>query len=189
MSWYTMDILKTEVLLTMTSEQSKNPKLEQNQKEQPMSLLMKVVITGFFGGVFWSLLGYCAYFFNFTELSPNMILLPWVVGDWKYGRLGNYISIFIIGILSILAALVYYAFFKKVQSIWAGILFGAVLWGIVFYVLNPIFPNLQPVRELTRDTIITTICLYVLYGVFISYSISFEAAEYERQKQLPVTNE
>jgi hypothetical protein len=173
----------------MDQGQSKNLQLEQNQKEKPMSLIMKVVITGFFGGVFWSLLGYFAYTFHFTELSPNMILLPWAVGDWKYGRIGNYISIFLIGILSIFVALVYYAFLKNMKGIWVGIVYGIALWALIFFVFNPIFPNLQSIAELSRDTIITTICLYILYGVFIGYSISFEAAEHERQKQLAVTSE
>ncbi|RAK22346.1 membrane protein YqhR [Anoxybacillus vitaminiphilus] len=173
----------------MDDEQSKNRQLEQNQKEKPMSLIMKVVVTGFFGGVFWSLLGYFAYTFHFTELSPNMILLSWAAGDWKYGRLGNFLAIFLIGILSILAAFVYYAFFRKMEGIWTGLVYGLALWGIIFFVLNPLFPNLQPIAELNRDTIITTVCLYILYGVFIGYSISFESSEHERQKQLAATNE
>jgi hypothetical protein len=177
------------VLLKVENGQTKNSQLEQNQKEEPMSLIMKVIITGFFGGVFWSFLGYCAYTFNFTEISPNMILLPWAVGDWKYGRLGNYISIFLIGILSILVALVYYALFKNMKSIWAGVVYGVALWALIFYVLNPLFLNFHSVAELKRDTIITTICLYILYGVFVGYSISFEAAEHKRQKELVMTNE
>jgi hypothetical protein len=114
---------------------------EQNKRERPMSLLMKAVITGFVGGVFWSLLGYLAYFFHFTEISPNMILIPWVIGDWKYGKLGNYIAIFLIGLLSILVALIYYVALKQIRGMWGGILYGVVLWIIVFYGLNPLLPN------------------------------------------------
>ena len=173
----------------MENEQKKDPELEQNKKEQPLSTIMKVVITGFFGGVFWSYIGYCAYFFNFTDISPNMILSPWAVGEWKDSRLGNYISIFIIGLLSILIALVYYAVLRKMQSVWVGIIFGGALWALLFYVLNPIFPDLQTVGQLSRNTIITTVCLYVLYGVFIGYSISFEAAESERKQRTNALNE
>ncbi|WP_199425713.1 YqhR family membrane protein [Thermaerobacillus caldiproteolyticus] len=173
----------------MEQTKDNHHQLEQNKREQPMSLLMKVMITGFVGGVFWSSLGYLAYFFHFTELSPNMILHPWALGDWKYGKLGNYIAIFLIGLISILVAFIYYAFFKQMKSMWAGIFYGVALWFIVFYVLNPIFPNLQPVSELERNTIVTTICLYILYGVFIGYSISFEAQEMNRQTKMQATNE
>ncbi|SFA44935.1 Conserved membrane protein YqhR [Parageobacillus thermantarcticus] len=161
---------------------------EQNKRERPMSLLMKVMIIGFIGGVFWSLLGYLAYFFHFTEISPNMILLPWVAGDWKYGKLGNYIAIFLIGLLSILVALIYYVVLRQIKGMWAGVLYGFVLWLAVFYGLNPLFPNLEAVAQLERNTIITTLCLYVLYGVFIGYSISFETQEMNRQTQSPEAN-
>ncbi|WP_027407762.1 YqhR family membrane protein [Anoxybacteroides tepidamans] len=157
--------------------------LEQNKREQPMSLLLKAMITGFVGGVFWSLLGYLAYFFHFTEISPNMLLLPWDIGDWKYGKRGNYLAIFLIGLLSILVALVYYVSLRKIKSMWAGIGYGVALWIIVFYVLNPLVPGLRSVAELDRNTVITTICLYILYGLFIGYSISFEAQESEYMQE------
>jgi hypothetical protein len=60
---------------------------------------------------------------------------------------------------------------------WVGIVFGAALWGLVFFILNPMFPNLQTVFELPRNTIVTTACLYILYGVFVGYSISFDYNE------------
>lgn len=153
--------------------------LEQNKREQPMALSMKAAITGFVSGIFWSLVGYLAYFFHFTELSPNMILLPWNIGDWKYGKTGNYLVIFLIGLLSIVTALLYYALFRKIKSMWAGVGYGVALWVLIFYVLNPLLPSLRSVSELERNTIITTICLYILYGLFIGYSISFEAQESE----------
>jgi hypothetical protein len=162
---------------------------EQNKKERPMSLLLKTVITGFVGGVFWSLIGYLGYFFHFSEISPNMILTPWVAGDWKYGKLGNYVAILLIGLLSILVALIYYATLRKIKGMWAGILYGVAWWLIVFYVLNPLFPNLETVSHLQRNTIITTLCLYILYGVFIGYSISFETQEMNRQTQATSTNQ
>lgn len=162
--------------------------LDQNKREQPMSLLMKAAITGFVGGIFWSLVGYLAYFFHFTELSPNMLLLPWNVGDWKYGKTGNYVAIFLIGLLSILVALLYYVTLRRMKSMWAGIGYGVALWGVVFYVINPLLPELRSVAELEPNTVITTICLYMLYGLFIGYSISFETQESEYM-QTPATNE
>jgi preprotein translocase subunit SecG len=165
-----------------------NQQLEQNKREQPMALWMKAAITGFVGGVFWSLLGYLAHFFHFTELSPNMILLPWNIGDWKYGKTGNYLAIFLIGVLSIAVALLYYVLLRKIKSMWAGVGYGIALWVIVFYVLNPFLPGLRSVSQLERNTVITTICLYILYGLFIGYSISFETQESEHQ-QTKATNE
>ena len=71
---------------------------------------------------------------------------------------------------------------------WGGILYGVVLWLIVFYGVNPLLPNLESVSHLERNTIITTLCLYILYGVFIGYSISFETQEMNRQTQSQAAN-
>lgn len=165
--------------------------LEQNQQEEPMSHVSRVVMIGLFGGLFWSLLGYIAYIFNFTEMGPALILEPWIDAEWKNSPLGNFIGIAIISLASILIALLYNAMFSKFDKLWIGITFGLALWGLVFYLLNPIFPNLKPVTELDPNTIITTICLYILYGVFIGYSISYDAVEMKKLKeqQLAYSNE
>ncbi|WP_234987215.1 YqhR family membrane protein [Bacillus sinesaloumensis] len=173
----------------MVDAEKKNPELEQNKKDGEMSLIGKVVVIGLFGGVFWSLLSYFTYVFNFTELSPNLILKPWILGDWKNRVLGQFIGIFVIGIISIGVALLYYALLKKFQSIWVGAGFGIALWLLVFYVFNPIFPDIKTVAELERNTVITTLCFYILYGVFIGYSISFEENEMKGQRRVVSANE
>lgn len=158
----------------MTEEKQE---LEQNRREEPMSFIAMVVIIGLVGGVLWSGLGYLAYVFNFTEIHPNVILEPWTIGAWKEGWLGTIISIFMIGGISILAALIYYAALRKFSSIFVGAGYGIALFLLVFFVLNPIFPGISPFWELKRNTIITSVCLYILYGVFVGYSISYEAQE------------
>ncbi|WP_053364708.1 YqhR family membrane protein [Bacillus sp. FJAT-27251] len=152
-------------------------KLEQNQHEKPMSFISMVIITGLVGGILWSSLALLAYVFNFTEIRPNVILEPWALGDWKKGWIGTVFSILSIGLISIGAAFVYYAFLRKFDSLWVGALYGVALFLLVFYVLNPIFPGIKPFLELSRNTLITSACFYVLFGVFIGYSISFEETE------------
>lgn len=160
-----------------------NNKLEQNQREKPMSLLGMTVITGLFGGIFWSGVAYLAYLFEFTEIRPNVILEPWTLGDWKEGWLGTVISIFIIGMLSIGAALIYYFTLRKFTRLYVGIAFGLALFLLVFLVLNPIFPGIAPFTELKRNTIITSICFYILFGVFVGYSISYEEDEIKKMRE------
>ncbi|RSK53394.1 YqhR family membrane protein [Bacillus canaveralius] len=157
--------------------------LEQNQQEKPMSFIAMVILTGFFGGILWSGLAYIAYLFNFTNIRPNIILEPWALGDWKGQWLGTIISIIMIGIISIAAALLYYAVLRRFRSMWVGIGYGIVLFGLVFFILNPIFPGIRPFAELNRNTIITSICFYVLYGVFVGYSISYEEDELRIRKK------
>jgi len=157
-----------------------SPKLEQNKKEEPMSM---VVLTGLVGGILWSSIGYLLYVFHFTNVHPNVILEPWALGEWKKQWLGTVISIVIIGIISIGVALIYYAVLKKATSIFVGIGYGIALFLLVFFVLNPIFPGIEPIGELNRNTIITSVCVYVLYGIFIGYSISYEFDELQLRKR------
>ncbi|WP_017755741.1 YqhR family membrane protein [Calidifontibacillus oryziterrae] len=155
----------------------KNDNLEQNSKNEELSHMTKVIITGFVGGVFWSFIGYIAYYFNFTEMGPALILQPWAFGEWKNDTAGHLLGIVAIGIVSIGAAILYNAVFRNILKLWPSIVYGIVLWIFVFYLLNPIFPNLEEVKEFNRNTIITTVCLYVLFGVFVGYSISYDAEQ------------
>ncbi|SHF60132.1 YqhR family membrane protein [Ornithinibacillus halophilus] len=153
----------------------KRKELEQNKQEESMTLLGRSLLTGFIGGLFWSSLGVFLHLFNFTEISPSsFVLRSWVRAGWTDGWLGDVVSILIIGGLSVLVALIYYALLKKNRSILVGLLYGLVLWAIVYYVFQPMFPNIPNVTELDRNTIVTTICLFILYGIFIGYSISYD---------------
>lgn len=162
----------------MRNEAKKDGQLEQNQKEEPMSFFMKVMLTGFFGGIIWSLLGYFSYIFHFTTISPNIVLTPFALGDWKYEPLGQFVGVFIIGSIGVVVALLYYATLKNAKSIWVSIFYGVALWGVVFYLLNPMFPDLESVEKLDMNTNITNLCLYILFGVFVGYTISFDQQEF-----------
>jgi hypothetical protein len=170
-----MDILKVvfislyqlEEVIIMTTQDIKNyPK--------PMPLPLMVFWTGLFGGLFWSTIGFIAYFFHFTEIRPNVLLEPWLLGKWKYAWQGTVVSIIILGILSVAVAFIYYALFKKLNSWWYGLGYGILLFLIVFFLINPLIPGIKPIVDLKRDTIITSVCLYIIYGIFIGYSINYE---------------
>lgn len=159
-----------------------NKQLEQNKREKPKSLLTKSLLTGFVGGVLWSLLGAIAAYFNFTTVSPATFVLHWWLDtSWSDGWGGEAISILVIGIISILVAMVYYFLFRKMENIWQSAMFGVALWFVVFYLLNPLFHNVESMTELSSNTIVTTICLYLLYGTFIGYSISYEYNDSQAQ--------
>ncbi|MDQ0256268.1 hypothetical protein J2S74_003686 [Evansella vedderi] len=152
-------------------------KLEQNQKETALSFNATVALIGFFGGLIWSIIGYIAFYFNFTRVGPALALMPWALGDWKNGWLGQLVGIGLIAIISIGAAFLYRLIFAKINHTWPGLLFGAGLWMGVFWLFNPMFPGLKPLTQLDLNTIITNLCLYLLYGLFIGYSVSYEYHE------------
>ncbi|MFT8322924.1 MAG: YqhR family membrane protein [Bacillus sp. (in: firmicutes)] len=164
------------------SKENHDMEKKDNNEDKPMSFISLVIWTGMFGGIFWTLIGYLGYFLNFTDIQPNFILEPWALGDWKRRALGTIISIVIIGFFSTGAAFAYYLTLKKFKTIWAGIGFGIALFALVYIVLNPIFPSMDPFLKLKRDTMITSICLYILYGVFVGYTISYEENEIRTKK-------
>ncbi|MFD1850600.1 YqhR family membrane protein [Oceanobacillus bengalensis] len=153
-----------------------NKQLEQNKPENAItSLLARSLLTGFIGGLLWSTIAVFMYYFNFTEISPKSFLLrSWLKAEWTSGWLGDVISVILVGLLSVITALIYYGLFKKKDSMWLGVVYGIILWGIVFYLLQPIFTNVPDLLDLRINTIVSTICLFILYGTFIGYSISYD---------------
>ncbi|SFA71575.1 Conserved membrane protein YqhR [Lentibacillus halodurans] len=158
--------------------ENQDKRLEQHKQEEPVSLLSRSLLTGFIGGLLGGFFGVVLYYFNFSEVAPKSYLLrSWLTAGWIDTWLGTVLSILMIGILSLLTAFIYFVLLKKVNSLWMGAAYGLVLWFIVFYVIQPIFPNIPHLTDFSGDTIVSTICLYILYGTFIGYSISYDYNE------------
>lgn len=165
-----LEIIKMEVY-----RMKGNKQLEQNKQEDSMSFLSRSLLTGFIGGLLWSGLGVAAYYFNFSMVAPRTyVLRSWLTAEWTDTWLGNIISILIVGAISVLVAFLYYGLFKKVNSMWMGVAFGIILWAILFFVLHPIFPNVAPITNIDQNTVVTTLSLFILYGTFVGYSISYD---------------
>lgn len=47
--------------------------------------------------------------------------------------------------------------------------------GSFFILLNPYFSYVPNFNELEMDTIAATVCQFVMYGVFVAYTIAFDA--------------
>lgn len=156
---------------------------DENHSGKPMSLPVMVFWTGLWGGIFWAIIGYLSYLFNFTEIPPYVILDPFALGSLKNKWVGTFISLILFGIFSIAAAFVYYAVLKNFTRIWFGLGYGLLLFLLVFFILYPLFPGMRPVFDLSSDTIITSICIYILYGLFVGYSISYEYQNQYVQKK------
>ncbi|KYC95094.1 YqhR family membrane protein [Heyndrickxia sporothermodurans] len=148
-----------------------------------MSFLLMTVTTGFVGGILWSLIGYLCYYFSFSTIEPNILLEPFTVGTWRESWIGIILTIILYGIISIGVALVYYILLKKLNTMWVGIGYGFVLFLVVFMILNPIFPSMKPFFQIDINTLIAAACVYILYGLFIGYSISYEHNELKYFKE------
>ncbi|MGM9927354.1 MAG: YqhR family membrane protein [Bacillus sp. (in: firmicutes)] len=158
-------------------------KLDQNKQEQSISQGANVALTGFIGGVFWSALGELAYYFSFTDVGPRSLLSGWLSNRWKEGAVGFFIAVLLCGLLSIIVSYVYYWTLRKTSSLLICIVFGVCLWLLVHLVFSSFLPSMLSIGEMNANTIVTTICLYILYGVFIGISISFDESERKRLRE------
>lgn len=148
---------------------------EQHSTHHQPNHFIRAILTGLIGGLFWSMIGMISFYFNFVEIPIRAYVLnPWTRADWTTGWIGHIVSILLVAILSMGVAIIYYGILRKRNTMWVGVWFGIVLWLIVFLLLNPLFSNIPSFDELTYDTIVTSLALYILYGVFIGYSISFD---------------
>ncbi len=161
--------------------------------KKPMGYYGVINSVGFFGGLLWGVIFQICHYFHFTEIGPTFLLRTWVKADFVKGWMGVVLSILCLCIISIIFAYVYSFIFRKLTSYWIGIIYGIVLWAIAFLVLRPLFPGMKTVWELSKDTITTTLCIFILYGLFVGYSISFEyherdleAKEGKKEKVEPV---
>lgn len=144
-------------------------------QETSIHVMKRAWFTGFVGGFLFSLLGTIVYYFNFVEVSPKaMLLRSWLRVPWTDRWPGDVLSWFIAGALSSIAAFVYFAVLRKIGSMWAGVAYGAVLWAAVFFLAVPLLHNIPSIGELSIDSIVTSLSLYVLYGTFVGFSISYD---------------
>lgn len=131
--------------------------------------------TGFVGGIFWGALALLLHYFNFTELHPKtFILKSWVQSNWTDKWQGDIVTLLLLGLLSLVISALYYMMFRKINSMWPGVIYGLVLVFIFFVVIYPLFTEQTPLSDLKFATYTTTVCLFVLYGLFVGYSISYD---------------
>lgn len=158
-------------------------KEDRTKVKEPMGYGATITAIGLFGGIFWGAIFQLFAFFNFTEIGPNFVIRTWIKADFAKGWVGAVLSLICLAVISLLFAYLYSALFRKIISYWLGVFYGIAIWALVFLVLRPLFPGMKTVMELSIDTIITTFCLFLLFGLFIGYSISFEYHEREIEKK------
>lgn len=139
--------------------------------------LGRSAVIGFFGGLIWGFVALICYLLNFTSIGPSLLFSPFPPGAWRNGTGGQFLAVAGISVLSVPFALIYRFTLSRLKSIWAGIGTGVLLWGIVFIALKPWLRGLPVFYRLGWNTCTTTLCLFILYGLFIGYSIAFMIQE------------
>lgn len=146
---------------------------------KPVPFSLKI---GFFAGIFWGLARWLAAGLHFTYVPQAYLLDPfvprrWLIGFyWQAAGLGAFIA------MSILAALIYVLLLGKLRGPWPGLWFGAVWWALTYAWAGPIVGAVPPLSTIGWNSIVTDFCLYLIWGLFIGYSISFELNNESRRE-------
>ncbi|MEI3606791.1 YqhR family membrane protein [Pseudogracilibacillus sp. SE30717A] len=144
-------------------------------------LLKKTVLNGIFGGVFIGVFFFVMHYFNMTEVKPKLFLnLIFSDSKWIERWYAYLILLVIFSIMSTILALVYYYLLRQRKSWVVGAVYGGIIWGVLYYISPILINNYNPFLNLNSESHISMLCLFVLYGVFTGYSISFD---YENIKE------
>ncbi|WP_100331537.1 YqhR family membrane protein [Bacillus xiapuensis] len=157
-------------------------KTESSRENKSHFPLKNAVFIGLYGGLLWGAITELVWYLNFIDIDPNAALKYVQLGELKKGYLKMAAGILFYVVCSVIAAVIYYALFRKKKTPWTGVWFGVGLWVILFMVAHPLFQSVPSWRTMNNDTLSTTLCLFLLFGLFIGYSISYG---YEHHKRIP----
>ncbi len=144
-------------------------------------LLLNTLITGFFGGVFFSSLHIVSHYFHLTKVDHIQILQFFHLDFFWVKRWYGYLFFIIFsGFLSIVFALLYYFIAKQLHGWIYGAIYGLLLW-LVFVLLIPAMMKTVTFPDFLKTYMnVYYLCSFLIYGIFIGYSISYD---YEMSKQ------
>ncbi|MBH5318081.1 hypothetical protein I6N90_09705 [Paenibacillus sp. GSMTC-2017] len=140
-------------------------------KTNPWLFALKI---GFFAGLIWGVIRWLSYGMKFTTVVPGFLLDSFLRHSFLKTSWGIVAGIGAFIVFSIAAAFIYIAVLRKCKGPWPGILYGLAWWIILFIGVGPFVGMMEWITKLGWNTIYTEICLFLLWGVFIGYSIAFE---------------
>ncbi|WP_227872326.1 YqhR family membrane protein [Paenibacillus albus] len=129
---------------------------------------------GFFAGLFWGLVHWLLFVINFTKVMPGFLLDPFMKQSFLRMWYGQFTGIAAFIVFSIIAAFIYKLLLGRLLGPWPGILYGLFWWALLFMTIGPAMSMMKPFNKIGYETLITECCLFLLWGLFIGYTIAFE---------------
>ncbi|MHA0855579.1 YqhR family membrane protein [Paenibacillus sp. CMAA1364] len=137
---------------------------------------------GFFAGLIWGSIHWIFYVFKFTKVIPGYLAEPFFKHSFLKSGAGHLVGLLVFIAFSIGVSLIYVFLFRKLKGPWPGIAYGIFWWTIIYVVIGPSFEMVKPLTKLSMTTIISEFCLYLLWGLFIGYTIAMEFTD-ERMRE------
>ncbi len=143
-------------------------------KINPTPKLMFGLKIGFFAGLIWGGVHHAFWQMNFTQVIPGYMADPFFKKDFLAGAGGHLVGwLFFIG-FSIIAALLYTFLLYKLKGPWPGVGYGILWWAVIFFAIGPLTGMVPWFGTMSYDTYLVELSLYLLWGIFIGYTIAFE---------------
>lgn len=152
---------------------------EKNDSLQKYMLIVKIITIGLCGGLVFAFLILFSLYFHFVDLHMDDIVRFFNV---KHRLVAYCLFIVVIMFISLIVASIYYVTLKKQNNWLPAAIFGFVLW-IILYVFIPFVSlNWNSLSMFSTETHVTTLCIAIMYGTFIGYSISFHYNMYNEHR-------
>ncbi len=148
---------------------------EETKNDVNQRKLRSAFLIGAVGGTFWAFVGYAAYFMNFTKLGPSLFVKPFIPQESLDQPFAHFMGIGVAIVLSILVSLAYVFTLSKFYSPLIGVALGGGAFLFFFYAVSPLLGlTRQPIHLIGMNTFATELCLFILWGLFIGFSLSAE---------------
>jgi hypothetical protein len=141
---------------------------------------------GFFAGLIWGAVKAAETYFKFTRIPATFMAKPFFAPSFMNTTAGFWMGWLAFIVFSIAASLLYAALFRKVVGHWTGLAYGAAWWALLYLLVGPSTGMMKWIYRYEWNTIATDACLFLLWGLFIGFSISFEFTD-EREREPSVT--
>ncbi|THF75922.1 YqhR family membrane protein [Cohnella fermenti] len=129
---------------------------------------------GFFAGLIWGLLRWLLVSLKLTNVPQAFLADPWVRRDALNSVFWHCMGLAMFIVMSIVAAFVYWLLLGALRGPWPGIVFGAAWWALLFAAIGPPAGLTESLRVIGWNSIFSELGLYLIWGLFIGYSIAFE---------------
>ncbi|MBM7564356.1 Ni/Fe-hydrogenase subunit HybB-like protein [Paenibacillus sacheonensis] len=129
---------------------------------------------GFFAGLIWGVMRWLLYLIHFTKVLPGFMADPFFRQSFLKTAWGHLLGLAFFIVFSIIAALLYKAVLGRFRGPWAGLFYGLFWWIILFVMAGPAMGLFEPVTKIGYDTNFTECALFLVWGLFIGYTIAFE---------------
>ncbi len=133
-----------------------------------------ILYLGFFAGFIWGGVKLCFYYLGFTKVIPAFLAEPFYTHDFLDSLTGHMMGWLYFVAFSMLASIFYFLFLRKVKGPWLGIAYGILWWSFLYLFFGPLNGMMKSIDKLDWNSIVTDACLFILWGLFIGFTIAVE---------------